>query len=97
MYEYQIDPDATEKIWLVRHYPKWIPDIETHITDKPERAADEDLLAEEDIRAYSDGSSIEGGVGAAAVIMRGEEVIKVEGSTWARTQSTQCIKASLWE
>lgn len=75
-YEYQIDPDTTEKIRPVRHYPKWTPDTETHIADKPERAADEDLSAEEDIRAYSDGSSIEGGVGAAAVIMRGEEVIK---------------------
>jgi ribonuclease HI len=75
-YEYQIDPDTTEKIRPVRHYPKWNPDTEMHISDKPERAVDEDLSAEEDIEAYSDGSSIEGGVGAAAVIMQGEEVIK---------------------
>lgn len=35
----------------------------------------EDLVADEDIRVYSDGSAIDGGIGGAAVLMEGDEVV----------------------
>jgi len=33
-------------------------------------------MAQEDLRVYSDGSAIDGGVGGTAVLMRGEEVVR---------------------
>lgn len=47
----------------------------THIAEESERAQEEDELANEDLQAYSDGLMVEGGVGGAAIMMRGEEVI----------------------
>lgn len=60
----------------MRHYPKWEPDVEIQIVDKVEQAEAEDKQAEEDYRVYSDGSLVNGGVGGAAVLMRGNEVVK---------------------
>ncbi|KAG1888693.1 hypothetical protein F4604DRAFT_1569704 [Suillus subluteus] len=75
LYKFKINPTEMEKILPVRHYPKWKADVEVWIAGKKEEAAEEDELANEDLRVYADGSAIEGGVGAVAVLMRGEEVI----------------------
>jgi hypothetical protein len=42
------------------------------IASKPEEAYLEDTLADEDLRVYSDGSAIDGGIGGAAVLMEGD-------------------------
>ncbi|OAX43629.1 hypothetical protein K503DRAFT_853199 [Rhizopogon vinicolor AM-OR11-026] len=55
---------------------KWEPDVEICIAENTEDALQEDTLAREDLRAYSDGSAVEGGVGGAAVLMKGEEVVR---------------------
>jgi ribonuclease HI len=74
MYEFKVNPARMEKIHPIRHNPKWKPDVELQIARKKEEAADEDELAREEIRVYSDGSAIDGGVGAAAILMRDGEV-----------------------
>ncbi|KAG1889997.1 hypothetical protein F4604DRAFT_642211 [Suillus subluteus] len=76
MNEFQIDPSKVEKIEPVRHYPKWEPDVETRIAESVKQAITDETLATEELRVYSDGSLVDGGVGGAAVLMRGEEVVK---------------------
>ncbi|KAG2072419.1 hypothetical protein BDR04DRAFT_1096675 [Suillus decipiens] len=73
-YEFRLNPTQIEKIQPIRHYPKWEADVEIRIARKKEEAAEEDDLAEEEVRVYSDGSAIDGGVGAAAVLMKNGEV-----------------------
>jgi len=75
MNEFQVNPAKMEKILPTRHYPKWEADVETHIAHSAEEAIIEDEEATEDWRVYSDGSAVEEGVGAAAVLMRGEEEV----------------------
>jgi ribonuclease HI len=82
MNEFQIDPTKMEKIAPIRHYPKWEPDMETHIAKDVELAAIEDTTASEDLRVYSNGSMINGGVGGAAVAMRGEMIIGSKRFYW---------------
>jgi ribonuclease HI len=69
-------PHTTETIAPIRHYPKWEPDVVVHVAQKPEAAIIEDAAAQEDLRAYSDGSAVDGGVGGAAVLMRGDVVVR---------------------
>jgi ribonuclease HI len=49
-------------------------DVNIQIARKKEEATEEDEFANEDLRVYSDGSAIEGGVGTAAVLMQDREV-----------------------
>jgi ribonuclease HI len=73
--KFQINPAKMEKIDPVRHYPKWETNVTTSIAEDTKMAMLKDAMANEDLRVYSDGSMIEGGVGGAAVIMRdGEEI-----------------------
>ncbi|KAG2755646.1 hypothetical protein P692DRAFT_20844482 [Suillus brevipes Sb2] len=61
VYKFRINPSKVEKIDPVRHYPKWEPDVDIHIAEKAETAKIEDRLADENLRAYSDGSMVDGG------------------------------------
>jgi ribonuclease HI len=74
--EFKIDPAKLETISPVRHYPKWELDTTISIAGKKKDALKEEEEADEDLRAYSDGSAYEGGVGGAAVLMRGMETVK---------------------
>ncbi|KAG1850673.1 hypothetical protein F4604DRAFT_1883642 [Suillus subluteus] len=74
-YEFTLNPKMMEKILSTRYYPKWKPDVEVEIAHKKEEVVDDDERATKDLRVYLDGSVIDGGVGAAAVLMQGEEVI----------------------
>lgn len=67
--EFKIDSSLTETINPVRHYPEWKSDVTLSIANKAQEALTEDAEAEEEIRVYSDGSAVDGGVGAAAVVM----------------------------
>ncbi|KIK36725.1 hypothetical protein CY34DRAFT_35589, partial [Suillus luteus UH-Slu-Lm8-n1] len=68
--------NSTETIQSVRHLSELTTDVETHIAETKERAYKEDEMAREELRAYSDGSMIDGGVGGAAVLMKGKEKIR---------------------
>jgi len=61
----------------VRDYTKiGQADVEVQIARNQESAAKEDEMVREEWRVYSDGSAVEGGVGGAAVLMRGNVVEK---------------------
>jgi ribonuclease HI len=63
-----------ETIEPIRHYPKWALDITQEIAEDIATAVKDDEYAEEDLRVYSDGSAVDGGVGGAAVLLRNGEV-----------------------
>lgn len=69
---FRTNPNRMEKILPVRHYTKWHPDVTTEIAEDSESALKADKDAQEDMRIYSDGSAIDEGVGAVAVLMRGK-------------------------
>ncbi|OJA13431.1 hypothetical protein AZE42_10755 [Rhizopogon vesiculosus] len=71
-----INPHDTETITPIRHYSKWEPDITTQVAQSPEEAIIEDTIAQEGLRVYSDGPAVDGGVGGAAVLMRGDVVVR---------------------
>jgi ribonuclease HI len=65
-----INPDRTEKIQAVRYSPGWKANLEIHIPDSKEEAK---RLVENDaadIQIFTDGSGYEGGIGAAAILIR---------------------------
>ncbi|KAG1729344.1 uncharacterized protein EDB91DRAFT_1060003 [Suillus paluster] len=62
MNEFKIDPHRMETILPTRHYPKWAVDVNIQIAHKKEEAEREDKEADKELRAYSDGSAIDGGV-----------------------------------
>ncbi|KAG1824556.1 uncharacterized protein BJ212DRAFT_1260835, partial [Suillus subaureus] len=74
--EFKINPNTTETILPIRHYPKWTPDVKVQIVELKEKSLEEDTRAGEELRVYSDGSVIDGGVGGAAVLMEGERRIR---------------------
>ncbi|KAG2144123.1 uncharacterized protein EDB93DRAFT_1251723 [Suillus bovinus] len=69
--EFKMDPATMEKILPARHSTKWEPDVAISIASKEKDAAREEEEASKDLRVYSDGSAIDGGVGGASVLMRG--------------------------
>ncbi|KAG2148674.1 uncharacterized protein EDB93DRAFT_1103730 [Suillus bovinus] len=66
--EFKTDPATMEKILPVRHSTKWEPDVTISIASKEKDAAREEEEASEDLRVYSDGLAIDGGVGGAAFL-----------------------------
>ena len=70
IYAPYVSQDRMEKIEAVRHPPHWEPAHLVDIADsKDDAAASEERWARRDgLRVYSDGSEMEGGVGAAAVL-----------------------------
>lgn len=68
---YKIKPDTIEKIEAVRKSSKWKSSIKMVIEEEAEakRREEED---EGDVQVYTDGSGIEGKIGAAAVLFRDE-------------------------
>ncbi len=71
-----IKPDEIEEIKPVRRDPRWSSKIGT-IIEKDKEGAKRRLSEEEaDVWVYTDGSGIEGGIGAAAVLLRGNRAPK---------------------
>ena len=59
-----------ETIAAARQGLKWEPDVAIRIADSKEKAKEEDLADQAHIKVYTDGSGIEGHIGAAAVLYR---------------------------
>jgi len=70
MHTYKIKPQLTETIRSVRQDTKWAPNLATRTAGTAEQAEKEDGDDQADIQVYSDGSGIEGKIGAAAVLYR---------------------------
>ena len=67
---FNVDPDTTKTILPIRQTTKWQPGIESHIASSLGRAMAEEALDHAYIKIFSDGSGIEGMIGAAAVLYR---------------------------
>ena len=70
MWTYDIQPDIMETIQCVRQDTKWNPGLAIWIAEDKEVAIREDRDDRANIRVYTDGSGIDGAVGAAAVLYR---------------------------
>ena len=70
MHKFKLEPKRMEKIEVARQGLKWEPDVAIRITENKEKAKEEDLADEADIKVYTDGSGYEGQIGAAAVLYR---------------------------
>jgi ribonuclease HI len=64
--KFKLEPDWIETIPAFRHSSGWKPDVKVVITADKEQALEEARAARERIQVYTDGSVIDGGVGAAA-------------------------------
>jgi ribonuclease HI len=75
LHTYNLDPTTTEKIRPVIDGPKWSPLHSTVISESKENALQEALTSAVTFKAYSDGSAVDGFVGAAAVLFKnGQEI-----------------------
>jgi ribonuclease HI len=71
---FDLHPDCIETLHPIRFYPpSWSPRFTTYIADDKDEAADYCRGRNDDIRIYTDGSGLDGGIGAASVCFyRGE-------------------------
>jgi ribonuclease HI/endonuclease/exonuclease/phosphatase family metal-dependent hydrolase len=65
-----IKPGRIETIAAVGRSPKWKPWFETTIDDTQEEAVERAANDRSEVRVFTDGSGYEGGIGAAAVLIR---------------------------
>ena len=70
MHRFKLKPQLLENVEAVRQEPKWESDVAIRIAGCKEVAKAEDLADEARIKVYTDGSGIEGMIGAAAVLYR---------------------------
>jgi ribonuclease HI len=70
MHAYCLNPERMEKIQTVMFGPKWHPAFSTRIPINKEQAVEEIETEGTQVVVYSDGSCIDGGVGAAAVLYK---------------------------
>jgi hypothetical protein len=68
---YRIRPDALEEVEVVRRPPYWTPPFDTTRLKREDAVKDDNARATaRELRVYSDGSAHDGGVGAAAHLVR---------------------------
>jgi ribonuclease HI len=75
---YEIHPNSTETIQPVRQTPKWNSAFKIRIAPSKEQAMEEETGDSAFIRIYSDGSGIEGNIGAAAVLYHRKDDIETK-------------------
>jgi len=68
MFTYDTHPTQVETIRPVRQGPKWVPSFGIEIAQDKEAALLAEKANRDHIQVYSDGSAIDGGVGAAATL-----------------------------
>ena len=67
---FNIHPKTVEDIRPSRHPPNWIPKTRVTIADNKEDATTAVTNATEVVQVFTDGSGIDGGIGAAAILRR---------------------------
>lgn len=72
-----IGPGGMETIEPVRQHPGWISGVTTEIAGTREDGIAGDLFNTDEVRVYSDGSGLDGQIGAAAILLRGRTHRKV--------------------
>lgn len=79
LYLFHLNIGSLETIQPTRYRPTWTPGMKITIADTKEAAAEQDTAAvgrRNDVRVYTDGSDVDGGVGAAAVLYRRDRRVK---------------------
>jgi hypothetical protein len=70
MHSFNVHPQKIETIEAVRQDAKWKPNIKIHVAESKEKAIREVQLDTSDVKVFTDGSGMEGRIGAAAVLYR---------------------------
>ena len=70
IWSFELDPERIEKVEAVGWETGWKPAMEREIASTKERAIEEEARDTAEIKVFTDGSGVEGGVGAAAVLKR---------------------------
>jgi hypothetical protein len=70
MHRFKLKPQLLENVEASRQGPKWELDVAIRIADSKEKAKQEDLADPTRIKVYTDGSGLDGKIGAAAVLYR---------------------------
>ena len=68
MYKFKLKPNLLEKIEATRQDPKWESDVAIRVAENKEKAKSEESEDKSHIKVYTDGSGIDGQIGAAAVL-----------------------------
>ncbi|KAF8811141.1 hypothetical protein BYT27DRAFT_7071727, partial [Phlegmacium glaucopus] len=70
---YKVIPTQIETINTVRQSSKWTPNFKIRIAESKDEAIEEEGKDEADVRIYTDGSGLDGRIGAGAVLFRGHQ------------------------
>ena len=70
MFKFKLKPNLLEKIAATRQDPKWEPGVALRVAGNKELAKDKNLGDRSCIKVYTDGSGIDGHIGAAAILYR---------------------------
>ena len=73
-----LKPHLVETIAAMRMKPTWTPNLAIRVADTKERAKQEDEVDRARVKVYSDGSGLEGQIGAAVVLYRDGELRAVK-------------------
>ncbi|SJL06758.1 uncharacterized protein ARMOST_10100 [Armillaria ostoyae] len=74
--DFDVQPDALETIKVVRFPPYWKSKVTVEIAETMQEAIAMERMDKSEVRAYGDGSGIDGGIGAAAIIYKGDRRVK---------------------
>ncbi len=74
--DFDVQPETLETIKAVRFPPYWKTKVEVEIAETMQEAMAMERMDRSEVRAYGDGSGIDGGIGAAAVIYKGDRRVK---------------------
>jgi len=70
LHAFNIRPEAYETVCPVRLGPKWRPQYPIRVPKSMSKAVEDAMSVQSEVTVYSDGSSLGGGVGAAAMLCR---------------------------
>ena len=70
IWTFDLDPNRMEKVEAVRYDVGWRAGMERRIANTKEKAIQEEAADMVEIKVYTDGSGVEGNIGAAAVLRR---------------------------
>ena len=71
MYKFKLKPECLEKIEATRQNMKWESDVAIRIANNKQKAKEEDTNDRSHIKVYTDGSGVDGQIGAAVVYHNG--------------------------